>query len=158
MLFRFAPALMLLVTATLASAAPAPVVGGWDYAKWGMTRAQVAAVAGGATHATDDPQTDTVDGDYTLGGFKFAVRLQYDDGTLTEVVLNLDASAGKCAPLGAYLRKTYGPANSTSSGGYDSSIWVDAASGNQITYATLAGGTVCELIYDPIPTATDTDK
>jgi hypothetical protein len=155
MLLRLSIVLALLSAATLATAAAAPVVGGWDYAKWGMTRAQVTAVAGGATHATDDPQTDSVDGAYTLGGFRFTVRLQYDDGTLNEVVLNLDAKSGQCSALGDYLKRTYGPPSTSDGGGYASSVWDDAASGNQITYATLSGGAVCELIYDPIPTATD---
>jgi hypothetical protein len=123
-----------------------------------MTRAQVQAASNGALHSTDDPTTDAVTGDYRLAGFKFTVHLQFEGGQLSEVTMNLDGTLRQCSALGAYLKRAYGPPQTAGEGGYDSIGWADNATGNLVTYSTLSGGVVCEVVYDPLSTVSQANQ
>ena len=150
-------ALLILAAPALALPATPPAKGGWSFAHWGMSKAEVRAASGGRAHAPDadpDDPDDTVDGGATLGPFIFdSVRLEYAREGLVQINLHLAGHAGDCAKLGAYMKQTYGPKWTVEDEeGSHTLAWDDAASGNEVLWTRMDDGDdVCEVVYDPLP-------
>jgi hypothetical protein len=138
----------------LAATAPGPLAGGWSFAHWGMTKAQVRAASGGLAHApADDPgdPDDVVDGGATIDRFHFLVRLEYAASGLARVDLRLQGTAADCAALGDYLKTTYGADWSESDDeAFVTISWRGARDGDQITWTRMGDGADgCEVELDP---------
>jgi hypothetical protein len=117
-----------------------------------MTRADVEVAGAGKTHAADEVSADAVDGDYALGGFKFAVVLRFDDdGRLEEVKLKPDFPPKQCGALKSYLRDKFGAPVLEGDAGEKTSWWRDEPHGNAIEYSAMSGQ-VCALSYQPLST------
>jgi len=133
--------------------APAKPVGGWEFAHWNMTRAQVRAASGGRVTPGADPAEDSVAGGTSLGPFKFDVILQYagmgdDSDRLTAVELDYNGP-GKCDAIRPYLAKQYGsPGKAWENEGTIGSSWTDPKTGDQIDFEHMQDIT-CEVRYDP---------
>jgi hypothetical protein len=122
--------------------------GGWTYAHWGMTRTKVRAASSGKAGAGGDPDTDDLAGGATIAGFTFAVGLTYVDDRLSRIDFRL-LNPERCAELGDYLRKTYGPAITERNGGYPTVGWTDRRAGNEIELSVLEGVS-CHMAYVPL--------
>jgi hypothetical protein len=147
----------LAVLAASTAAASPPQGAGWTFAHWGMTPAQVRTASAGKVHADPDmADNDILDGDTAIGAMKFMVRFGYEHGRLASVTLDIDSGLdadNPCAPVRAWLKKTYGAPALTSEGGYNNQEWPDRKTGNTVQLSFLGQGeTVCHLIYEPGPT------
>jgi len=159
MLSRLALAAALLaapaVAPSPASAQPVDntgiAAGGWSFAHWGMTRAEVELASDGKAHAGDDAVSDTVDGGYVLGNFRFAVQLNFDDATthLAEIKLKPDFPPKQCGALKSYLRDKLGAPTLESDAGYKTTWWRDERNGNAVEFSQLTPE-ICGLSYQPL--------
>jgi hypothetical protein len=146
-----------VVAPLLATAAGAPA-GGWSFAHWGMTRSQVRAASHGKVQPPpaeeEDVGTDAVDGDYTFGPYKVAVKLEFgDDHRLSQVDLFPVGDHHDCDAIGRYLTSAYGPMrHDTGGAGLRTRTWTDAKGGNVINWLTQGpADLVCEIDLDPPP-------
>jgi len=143
----------MLLSAAAGAATAAQPAGGWEFAHWGMTRAEVRAASAGKAHQHDDTN-DTVDGGASVGPFKLQVLLQYaspdDDAGLTMVILALDGPDRECPALRPYLAKTYAaPGEAWAHGMYSGFSWTDAKGGNQVELTRMSGIN-CEIRLTPL--------
>ena len=150
------------VLAAFAGAALASSVSptGWEFAKWGMTSAQVRAASHGAVHqGSADGAYDVMPREYIMGQFRFNVTFDYrsrsnfepQDLVLEAVSLDLDAKSGTCAQLDAYLRSIYGKPARTSASGPAGDDWSTKQLGD-VSYSTW-DGKKCTLLYMAYGTA-----
>lgn len=153
---RFAIAAAVAAAIPFAGGAASAPAGGWSFAHWGMTRAQVRAAANGKVQPPpadeEDTDTDGVDGDYAFGPFKVAVKLEFgDDRRLRQVDLFPSGDHFDCGAIGPYLTSAYGPMRSDAGGrGLRTRTWSDAKGGNIVNWLTQGPGyTVCEIDLDP---------
>ncbi len=154
-------ALALLIVAAPGFAFTAPAssrpAGGWSFAHWGMSKAEVRAASEGRAHPpADDPDDpdDIVDGGATLGPFTFdTVRLDYAAEGLAQINLHLAGHKADCERLGAYMKATYGSKWTVEDEeGSHTLAWNDAASGNEVLWTRMDDGDdVCEVVFDPLP-------
>ncbi|HVN01085.1 MAG TPA: hypothetical protein VMT68_12820 [Caulobacteraceae bacterium] len=154
MILRLALAAALLASPALAQPVDNTGIaaGGWSFAHWGMTRAEVEAASDGKTHAGDDDVSDTVDGDYMLGGFKFQVQLAFDDAThLAEVKLTPAFPPKQCGALKAFLRDKLGAPTLEADTGGKTTWWRDERNSNAVEFSQQSGQ-VCSLAYHPLST------
>ena len=138
-----------LIAPTLAMAAP--TAGGWDFARWGMSRDELVDAAKGALVATDSHDMDDylLKGRRKLGPFTFELKFQFDETGLAEIDFNLEGG-GSCNDLHAWLDKTYGePEDEADRGAYHVTTWRDTAGGNRVNFAAQEDGTVCDLYLNP---------
>jgi hypothetical protein len=138
----------MVAAAVLAAAVAATPAGGWSFAHWGMTRAEVRAASGGKLGDGGDADTDNLAGGASVAGFAFAVSLTYADGRLSQIDFRL-LNPGRCPALGDYLKKTYGRAGAERMGGYPTVGWTDRRGGNEIELSVLEGAS-CHMNYAPI--------
>ena len=95
-------ALAATATAQGASAAKTP---GWEFARWGMTPAQVRTASNGTVKAAAPGGADSLNGEYAMGSFKFFVDIDYaprpddpgnsaeDNLVLVGITMTLDATS-----------------------------------------------------------------
>lgn len=144
------------------NASPATVAAktpGWEFARWGMSPAQVRAASRGAVIAAEGG-VDSLTGEYAMGSFRFNVDIDYqpkpdDPGNTAEdnlildgVVLSLDAKSGSCTALVAYLKTTLGKPDRTTTQGPLNLDWNKKAIGDHITYFSWPDKS-CGVEYGP---------
>jgi hypothetical protein len=158
MLSRLALAAALVAApafaSSLANAQPVDntgiAAGGLAFAHWGMTRAEIELASDGKAHAGDDAVSDSVDGGYVLGGFRFDEQLTFDDAThLAEIKLKPDFPAKQCRALKSYLRDKLGAPTLESDAGYKTTWWRDERNGNAVEFSQLTPD-ICALTYRPL--------
>ena len=145
----------------LAAGAGSPSVSstGWDFAKWGMTPAQLRAASHG-TVPVNNAGYDTMKGEYSMGKFKFDVQFDYippadDPGNqdpkflkLNAVLLDMNANSGSCTDLTAYLTTAYGKPDRTFSAGPAGYLWSNKKIGD-VQYSTWDKNKTCSVMYMP---------
>jgi hypothetical protein len=146
-------------TIKASSAAMATKTPGWEFARWGMTPAQVRAASHGVVIGTE-AGIDSLTGEYAMGPFKFNVDIDYqprpdDPGNsaagnliLGGVVLSLDARTGSCPALAAYLKTIFGKPDRTTTQGPLNLDWRRKAIGDDITYFSWPDKS-CGVRYGP---------
>jgi hypothetical protein len=146
-------------TIKASSAAMAAKTPGWEFARWGMTPAQVRAASHGVVIGTV-AGVDSLTGDYAMGPFKFNVDIDYqprpddpgnsaaDNLILGGVVLSLEARSGSCPALAAYLKTIYGKPDRTTTQGPLNLDWRKKAIGDDITYFSWPDKS-CGVRYGP---------
>jgi hypothetical protein len=148
-----------LLAATAGAGSPPMSSTGWEFAKWGMTPAQLRAASHGAVPKSNAGY-DAMAGKYSMGKFKFDVVLDYspragDPGNydprnliFNAALLNLDASSGSCTDLTAYLETAYGKPDRTFSAGPAGYLWTNKKIGD-VQYSTWDGNKTCSVMYMP---------
>jgi len=147
---------VLVAPTTVLAASP-----GWEFARWGMTPAEVRAASHGSVRAGESSGYDTLDGEYPMGRFKFAVVFNYephpdDPGNSSEsnlrlggVGMKLDLKSGACAQLGAYLTRRLGHPDHATTEGPPAYKWRKQDLGDEIDYTSWPDGS-CGIQYSPI--------
>lgn len=143
-----------LIVAGVALLATTPAQAHWQYAKWGMTPAQViAAGSGKAKAAAGDrsAQGDTtreVEADYSAGDRAFRASFWFDTSGLQKVTLS-PTGERRCLDLRRDLLAKYGEPVERDPGSVERLMWADKPSNNRIVII-LDGDSFCELQYAPL--------
>lgn len=138
---------VVLAVAVAAIAFPASAEGGWQYARWGMTPAQVVAASGGSVREQTGSGNDRIGnvqatGTYSTGGFEFASHFHFQDGKLAAVVL--ERSGGRsCEDLKLAMQDRYGP----NPAWQPQSAWRDEDDNTTRSFIDAQGSTPCGLSY-----------
>lgn len=127
-----------------ATAAPAH----WQYTKWGMTPAQVAAASKGKVAAPADPAEKAGNvGTYESGGRTFEAKFYYARGKLSEIMLYSEPG-NSCYQLRRDLEGLYGePMSRRDNPVLAMYKWRDTKKGNVVTWSAI-GGSRCILQYE----------
>jgi hypothetical protein len=141
-----------------ASAAKTP---GWEFARWGMTPAQVRAASNGTVKATAPGGADSLNAEYVMGSFKFFVDIDYaprpadpgnsaeDNLVLVGITMALDPTSGSCSDLVAYAKKIFGKPDKTTTQGPLNLDWRKKDLGDDITYYSWPDKS-CGIEYGPL--------
>ncbi len=152
----------LLFTALFACTMPTPAQAHWQWTKWGMTPAQVAAGSRGSVKLAD-PSSDAempygvkeAAGTYTSGGRTMKASFWFAGGKLSRVNLSND-DTDACSALERDMASVYGQPTTRSGGSMlTTSVWRDVAKGNRVQFSNWSTGG-CDLIYSPLATADNT--
>lgn len=153
--------LSFVAAPTVALAASVAAPPGWDFAKWGMTPAQLRAASHGMISPSGTGELDSLNGEYSIGPFKFTVDFNYtprsdDPGNYSDdnlvfdgVTMGLDLKSGTCAGLAAYLPKVYGKPSRTTTLGPQGYWWYKKDSAYDINYYSWPDKS-CGIEYSPI--------
>lgn len=148
-MIRVAACAAFIVLASNGTAAKAD----WQYTRWGMTPAQVAAASGGKVLAGVGRPGDRVDGQevgaigsYTSGVFKFEAVFYFVGGRLADIRLNL--IAGDRYALKSSLDGVYGRPFRESGGGLSIVTYHDVKKNNRVDLFTI--GELSTLEYRPL--------
>lgn len=133
------PLALLTTGAAAAGDDQAGAASGWQYARWGMSPAEVVAASGGrAVLAKQDGKTNTVFGstgaqaNHSQPPFTFRVFFNFRYGKLTQVTLHPEPKAD-CTPLVNELTRRFGPPEIKSLyTGITTFYWPDTAVANDI--------------------------
>lgn len=143
-----------LIVGSMALLATTPVQAHWQYAKWGMTSAQVIEASGGKAKATPgdkSAQGDTtreVEADYSAGDRALRASFWFDASGLQKVTLSPTGEPG-CLDLRRDLLAKYGSPVERNPGLVERLMWADKLSNNRIVII-LDGDSFCELQYAPL--------
>lgn len=137
----------LILALVLASASPAAA--DWQFTKWGMTPAQVAAAGGSRIVPIVEtaPRWQlTMPGPYKVAGLTFDdVTFAFDDGRLSEI--ELSAPSDSLGKVQQALASALGPPAYSRFGG-EVQIYRDPAKGNSIKLRVM--GPTIFLNYTPL--------
>ncbi|MDB5575300.1 MAG: hypothetical protein JWR80_476 [Bradyrhizobium sp.] len=147
----------LAVVSFIASiAAGLPARADWQYAKWGMTPAEVLAASAGKASTFTSQVTGKIavklKAPHNAGDYEFQALFGFDAGTdkLSSVQLIL-LGASKCDALRDELIVKYGsPVRVTSSSLSKDAIWLDKGDNNRVAINNIGPGTVCSLEYSSL--------
>lgn len=143
----------------IAAAAAQPAAGGWQGARWGMTREQVRAAA--TIPVTEAPlipgsSSPSLTGAYTASGFHFTVLLHFDlSGHLIGAMLDVKDGVG-CFAVEHVLGERYGlPYREDLREEYVDRAWRDEAGGNIVSFVSSSwpqndSGRSCYIAYSPL--------
>jgi hypothetical protein len=154
---------LALAATTMAQAqdATAAKTPGWEFARWGMTPAQVRAASHGTVKDTAAGSADSLNGEYVMGQFKFFVDIDYaprpddpgnsaeDNLILVGINMNLDPKSGSCSELVAYSKKIFGKPDKTTTQGPLYLDWYKKDIGNDIGYYSWPDKS-CGIEYGPL--------
>lgn len=145
---------IIATAAALVVAVASPAHAWWDYAKWGMTPAQLSKASGGRLQecAGDCPTTFTgfkpthrVDIE-VIGLRGFAMFAFDSSGRLDWTVLRI-SGGDSFNPLQRALAGIYGAPIERSGGGFPSATWRDAGKKSSIRLVSIVGTSAIE--YKP---------
>jgi hypothetical protein len=161
MKFVRAMVLSLVAAPTVALAASAAAPPGWDFVKWGMTPTQLRAASHGTVHPDKSGDLDFLNGEYSIGTFKFTVEFGYssrpdDPGNFAQdnlvfdgITMGLDLKSGTCAGLAAYLPRVFGKPDRTTTEGPQGYWWYKKDLAYDINYYSWPDKS-CGIEYSPI--------
>lgn len=134
-------------------APPAPAVAGWQYARWGMSPAEVVAASNGAARLIK-PSSDTntvfgsakADAQYRQDPFLFYVTFIFRYDKLTEVVMH-EQGKRDCSPIMYGMLNRYGRLPVIKSANYDTTLfaWSNTPIATDIRLWMLPQG--CGILY-----------
>ena len=142
------------IFAGLALIVAMPAQAHWQYAKWGMTPAQVVSSSGGnAKPAGDDRSTQgdatrEVEAAYLTGDRAFRTSFWFAANVLTKVTLS-PTGEWRCLDLRRDLLAKYGEPVERDPGSVERLMWADKLSNNRVVII-LDGDGFCELQYAPL--------
>lgn len=151
-------AIWIVAAFIIACAFGSPAFADWQYAKWGMTPAEVIEASGGKAVTDDRPASNDQDGviklnaSHSAGDYEFLALFKFDRKTdkLTTVQLLLHKPA-RCDALRDELIAKYGsPARTTSSSLWKEATWLEASDNNRIAIMNLGSGALCSLEYSAL--------
>lgn len=147
-----------LILPLLIVALPAAAHADWQYTKWGMTPAQVAASSKGAvTVGKGDPGDESAGteigaiGTHVSGDYRFSVNFHFKAGKLSFVSLTLlegDPLGLKSTLMGLYRK----PFTEKKSEILDMTTWQDTAKNNRVDLIII-GDSSTTLLYRPLRNA-----
>ncbi len=135
-----------------------PAFADWQYAKWGMTPAEVIEASAGKAIRDDKPaaneQGDIIKlrAQHSAGDYQFVVFFKFDQRAdkLTAVQLLL-LNPARCDALRDELIAKYGsPARTASSSLSKETTWLGANNNNRIAIIDLGAGALCSLEYSAL--------
>lgn len=126
----------------------------WQYTRWGMTPAEVAAASNGMVEVGTGDLKDAYDGaqigatgTYAAGKFRFQASFYFIGGKLADVHLRL--VGGDPYALKASLLGVYGKPFSDVEGGFDVTTWHDQPKNNRVDLIMIDDG-YTTLEYRPL--------
>lgn len=137
-----------------------PASANWQFTRWGMTPAEVAAASKGSViESTGSPgeaikgYTIGDTGSYELGSYHFDAVFYFDQSGLTMIRLKMDpAGEDACLALMADMEGSYGkPFDLNNIFDIRGDIWHDTKSNNAV-WVTIRDRTACDLQYRPLVT------
>jgi hypothetical protein len=137
-----------------------PVQGHWQYTRWGMTSSQVIAGSKGTVQSADPSLDEEMPfgwkeaaGTYVSAGRPLKASFWFKGGKLLRVNLASD-DEDTCLALRRDLVSLYEQAASGSPVTAPANVWIDRIKGNRVQFSSWGPGG-CDVIYSPLPTASD---
>ena len=150
--------------AIVAAFAASPASANWQYTRWGMTPAEIAAAAPVHVGMVDLPALSTptsrvkAGAVYQASGMDFTVAFGFDAADHLNRVTLYPSNLHQCSDLNQLLRSVYGdppPAGITTTAVATAKTWRDERGGNIIHFLIIgdwSNPSNCSVAYEPIRT------